>query len=205
MPNPQITPEMYAELMAQQGQTQGGEPAPGGIPPQGGEPAPTDGGQMTPEQFAAMQQQMAAAQQGQPQGGEPTEDEQIAQARQVLGLDATEQQIAKMSQMLQQMQVEKTQAQMQAKYPDVPPDAVQQEIDKIAQSNPTLAEAMKTTPEGMEMAYRAALASLKPSGKPDNLTDEGGNGGQEETIEKAVSEGKADDFTLGDYILGMKA
>ena len=91
---------------------------------------------------------------------------------------------------------------MTAKYPDIPYDIVQKEIDKVASINPQFAEAMKTTPEGMEMAYRSAQALIKPQEKPDNLTDGESGGGQGENLDEMIMKGEADDFNLGKFIIG---
>ena len=101
--------------------------------------------------------------------------------------------------------MEKVQAQVSAKYPDVPFDVVEKVIEKIAAVDPSMANAMKSNPDSMEIAYQAAIAGMKPQEKPDNLTDGEGGGDNSETIEDLVLSGKADDFTLGDYITSNKS
>ncbi|ADV46426.1 hypothetical protein [Nitratifractor salsuginis] len=181
---PPMTPEMYAELMQQQGQ----QPE-GGVPPQA--PA-TDPGTMQPPA------QPAPAAPAAPQG-EPSPEE-IEQARKLLGLDKVDQ----MEQEFKQLKAKAIKDQMHAKFPNVPDDVVEEEIKKFEAVNPQLAEAMRTTPEGMEMAYKAALASIRPNEKPDNLTkgsETGENEGKDDLAEK-VKSGKADEVDLGSFILG---
>jgi hypothetical protein len=190
---------MYQELMG--GQPPEGEPQPG---------MEGQGQQLTPEQMAALQQQqqmqpgdqMPGIQPGMEQPPANPEDE-IEQARKLLGLDEYQQKMSLMEQKMQQLEAEKVAAQMQAKYPDVPQEAVEEEIKKIEAVNPEFAANMRTTEAGLEMAYRAALASIAPKETPDKFTDDSGSGGSGggENVEELVKTGKADDFTLGNYIL----
>lgn len=212
MPDPVIDPAIYNELAADQGaqpqltpeqamQMQQAQQQPMGQQPP----------QMTPEQMMAMQMQMQQAQAPAqnptvpPDGGNP--DDQIEQAKQLLGLDQTQQTLQQMQEQLQAMALEKTNAQLQAKYPDVPEDAVKAEIEKMAEIDPNFAESLKNNPAGLEMVYRAAKAASQPKDTPDNLTDDGGAGGAGaggENLEELVKKGTADDFALGNYILGAK-
>ena len=181
---PQVTHEMYAELMGQEGQTP---------------PAQDPAMQQPPAQDPAAMQQ-PTAQPGQPPvqqpPAEPTPDD-IEQAKKILGVDGMQEQ-------LERLVEQNVKAQVSAKYPDVPYEIVEKEIEKVAAIDPNFAKAMRTTPEGMDMAYRSAMAAYKPQEKPDNLTEDEGNGGQnEDPIEDAVRKGEADDVSLGDYILGL--
>jgi hypothetical protein len=179
--NPPMTPEMYAELMQQQGQ-QGQQTATteGGLPPQ---TPPADPGMMQP-----------------PTQSEPSPEE-IEQAKKLLGLDKVDQ----MEQEFKQLKAKAIQDQMHAKFPNVPDDVVEEEIKKFEAINPQLAEAMRTTPEGMEMAYKAALASIKPKETPDNLTNgsETGEEDRKNDLAEKVKTGKADEVDLGSFILGL--
>jgi len=62
---------------------------------------------------------------------------------------------------------------------------------------------MRTTEDGMNMAYAAAQAGMTPNEKPDNLTDGENGGGQGEELNNQVLKGQANDGQLGDYILDM--
>jgi hypothetical protein len=185
-----MTPEeIEAMQAAQQGMDQGA-----------GTPPPAEG-QPTPEEIAAMQ----AAQQGMGQPQPQPTPEEIAAAQQALGIDKVNETVGALQEQLKAMEAEKIRAQMQAKYPNVPKDIVDQEIAKVKETNPALAAEMESTEMGLDMAYRAALAGMKPQGTPDNLTQgEGGTGGQQDDLEDRIKTGKADDFALGDYILGNK-
>ena len=185
---PQLTPEQMAAL--QQGQ--------GAQPPAANGP--------TPEQVAMIQAQQAQMKQA-AQATQPGQElDEIEQAKQLLGLDQTQAALQSMEQKLQQLELEKAEAQMRAKYPDVPPEAVEKEIERMKNADPNFAESLKNNPAGLEMVYRAARAELNPKEKPDQLTDDGGSGGAggEEGLEEIVKSGKADDFSLGSYILGMQ-
>lgn len=191
-----MTPEEMAAMQAaQQGMNQ----------PQGGEVPPNEVSQPTPEEVAAMQAAQAGMEQ-QPQQGQPQPTpEEIAAAQQALGIDKVNETVEVLQSKLKSMEAEKIQAQMQAKYPNVPKDIVEKEIAKVKETNPALAAEMESTEMGLDMAYRAALAGMKPQGTPDNLTQgEGGTGTTPDDIEDKIKSGKADDFMLGDYILGAK-
>ncbi len=198
----EMTPEMYQQLMAQNGE--GGQPdvppEDGGQEPQGVAPA------LTPEQMAALQQQMmmqqqqAAAPQTPPAQEPPAEGDPVEEAKKMLGLDAQQQALQQMQEKLAEMEAQKAWAEIGSKYPDVPKDAVEQELEKLKQLDPTADK----NPLAIEMAYKAAIASSKPQEKPDNLTQGAGGGIGGENLEDAVKSGKADDFTLGEYILGLK-
>jgi len=191
MPNPQIDPALYEQMMQEGGQPQpGAEPQPG-MPPQGGEPQPG----ATPPQGGQPQPGM------QPPAANP--EAEIEEAKKLLGLDGYESKIAEMQNQLEAIESQRVQAAMASKYPDVPQDAVEEKIKQIEQVNPELAKTMRVTEAGLEMAYKAAMADILPREKPDKLTDEGGGGGGgESNLEDLVKEGKADDFALGNFILG---
>lgn len=168
--------------------------------------------QMTPEQIAAMQEQQPPEGQVTPDPGQqPAQqpipqqapEDELATARDALGINAQNTSIEALQGQMLQMQQAGVTEKMAAKYPDIPFDLVQKEIDKVAAIDPDFADSMKTTEPGMDMAYKAAMAGIKPTEKPDNLTDGEGGGETIETLEAMVKEGKADDFQLGDYILAQ--
>ena len=186
MQTPEITPEMYAELMAGQQD-----------PQQTNQTIPQTG-QVPPAQDPTMMQQMQ-----QPAGTPPAQEpeaprpEDIEEAKKLLGVDG-------LQSTLEQLVADRVKESISAKYPDVPYDIVEKEIEKVEKIDPNFAKAMRTTPEGLEMAYRSAKAAYKPQEKPDNLTEgEGGGGQNDDPTEDLVKQGKADDFTLGNYILNM--
>lgn len=172
---PQMTPEMYAELQ------NGGQP-PVQQPPMNAEVPPQPPVQQTP------------------MGGEP--EDAVAQAKEMLGLGETEATIGQLQEQMRGMQTDKIKAEVGAKYADIPYELVEKEIEKIAQTSPQLADAMRSTAEGMDMAYRATQTAITPNEKPDNLTEGEAGGGQGEELESTIKEGKADDIALGNYILG---
>ncbi len=179
---PQVTPEMYAELMEQQeSQTQ----------------APQQMQQPDPSQMQQGQPQPQMQQPEQQPQAEPS-PEDIEAAKKTLGLDVVQSQ-------LENLVTENVKQAVSAKYPDIPFDVVEKEIEKVATIDPNFARSMRTTQEGMDMAYRAAMAAIKPQEKPDNITDgDNGGGGHENSLDEAIVKGEADDVGLGDYILGIR-
>lgn len=186
---PNLTPEDLAAIQAAQAQAAQSQ--------QGAQPAP--------EENAAQPQpaaQLQPAAQPAPEAA-PTSPEDIELAKKMLGLDKIEQQALEAQQKLRELEVERTQAVIKAKYPDLPIDLVQKEIEKVKQANPKLAEAMETNPDLMEMAAKSALMSIKPTEKPDTITQGQGDGQrnpQDELVDK-IKKGDATNFDLGDYIL----
>jgi len=161
--------------------------------------------EMTPEMYAelageeAPQSQVAPQPEAQPQGVD-----EVAQAKDLLGIAQTEDTVSQLQAQMQTMQEEKIRDSMSAKYPDIPYDIVEKEIAKVEAINPQFAQAMRTTPDGMDMAYRASQASMSPQEKPDNLTDGESGGGQGENLDEVVRKGDANDYDLGKFILGGK-
>ncbi len=186
MPQPQIDPTLYQEI-------EGGQ-----------EP------QMTPEQMMAMQQQQMMppqqpmpTQPQQPQQPEPQGEPDIEEAKKMLGIDQTQEALAQMQEKMKELEIEKTKSAVGAKYPDIPFDAVEKEIEKVKAINPQLADAMLTNPDAMEIAYKAVQASIKPQEEPDKITDGDGNGDadQNSELEERIKKGQANEAELGSFIL----
>jgi hypothetical protein len=183
---PQLTPEDINAIKQAQAQAEGGEqPDMGGMPPEAGYTNP--------------------ATMGQPQQPQANPEDEIEFAKKILGIEEIQKQALQAQQELQKIKEERTKQVVLSKYPNVPADLVEKEIEKVSQVNPQLAEAMKTNPDLMEMAVKSVLASIKPNEQPDNITKgEGANDTtpQDELAEK-VRKGEADPITLGDYILNL--
>lgn len=183
---PDIDPQVYQQLMDDQAQQ------------------PQTAQQPEPQMQQHVQQQPPQVLQPQPEPvPEPAQDDGaiVDEAKKALGLDELEQKIRQQEEMLAKIEAEKARALMEKKYPNVPFDAVEQEIEKVAQVNPALAEAMKTNADAMELAYKAALASIRPQEEPDTITEGEGGGGNDSDLDDAVKKGEADDFMLGEWIL----
>ena len=118
----------------------------------------------------------------------------VNEASQLLGIDVMQEQLKTMMQ-------DKVKAEVGSKFPDVPYEIVEKSIEKIEKVDPQTAQYMRTQPDGMEMAYKAALADIKPQEKPDNLTEGESGGGQSEELNDKVMKGNASDFDLGDFVL----
>jgi len=195
---PNLTPEDINAIQQAQAQAQGGMPqepqvAPQEMPPQG------------------MPQNMPQEPQGMPQGqpapaGQPTPEE-LEMAKKLLGIEDIQRQAQEAQEKLKQIEMERTKSVVMSKYPNVPIDLVEQEIAKVEQTNPQLAEAMKLNPDLMEMAVKAVLASVKPNEEPDKITQGAGASDTtpEDEITDKVKKGQADQITLGDYILNISS
>ncbi len=188
MPMPNIDPALYQEL-----QNQGEVNPQAGVMPQG---------DVNP-QTGVMQQNEINPQDGVMPQGMPQEPQgdPIEEAKKALGLEEQQKALEEMQRKLMEMEAEKAKAQLQAKYPNVPYNIVEEEIKKVEEVNPELAALMKVKPEAMEIAFKAALASIKPQEESDNITEGEGGGGNDDSIEEAIKKGEADELTLGEYII----
>lgn len=158
--------------------------------------------EMTPEMYAELNVQQATRTEEQiPAQQVPMEDE-LASAKEALGLDKTEQTMSDMQNQMNTMMEDGLKQTMANKFPNIPYEIVEKEIAKVEAINPEFAASMRTTQQGMEMAYKTAQASITPKEKPDNLTDGESGGGQGEDIVETIRNGKANDFDLGDFIIG---
>jgi len=162
-------------------------------------PASVNTAQMTTGvqgQYTQPQQPMQPA----PTGQNPDE---IELAKKLLGLDELQRQAQEAQEKLRQLEEERTKSVVMQKYPDVPMDLVEKEIEKVAQINPQLAENMKLNPDLMEMAVKAVLASVKPQQQPDNITqgDSAGDTSPDDELVEKVRKGEVDEIGLGEYIL----
>ena len=103
-----------------------------------------------------------------------------------------------------ELQRERTKAQIQQMYPNVPFDLVEKEIEKVKQINPTLAEQMQYNPQLMEIAVKAVLADIKPNQQPDKITEGAGSAEtpQDDLADK-IKKGEANEIGLGGYILSI--
>jgi len=160
---------------------------------------------MSPEEMAAMQQhlqeqggQVPASQQMPDASPQEPDPAQLAEAERILGLDVVKQQLA---QMQQGAMLEK----ISAKYPDVPMDKAMEELAKYEEKDPAMAANIRGSEAGLEMFFKGLNADVRPTAKPDAITDSGDNGGAEarDTIKERLDTGKkVTDVQLGEYILG---
>ena len=181
MPQPNLDPQMYQELMQQEQQE---------MPQQQAQ-------QMQQAQMQPPQQEM------QPQRQVPPQEEDLESVKSMLGIDEAQKQLEQMREKMAAIEADKAKAEVSAKYPDVPYELVEKEIEKVRAINPDLADAMLINPDAMEMAYKAVKAELKPQEEPDKLLEgEGGGAGEKDDLTKRIEEGKADDYDLGGYIAG---
>jgi len=198
---PNLTPEDLNAI--QQAQAGAGQPA--GQTAGQTDPNATAGqpnAQPAPQGQPMLQGQPAP--QGQPAGTQPSPDD-IEMAKKLLGLDQLQQQAQEAQQKLRELEIERTKAQIAQKYPNVPIDLVEKEIEKIGQVNPQFAESMQTNPMLMDIAVKSVLASVKPQDKPDTITQGNGsaNTSPEDDLTNKVKKGQVDEVGLGAYILNQ--
>jgi len=154
---------------------------------------------ITPEQQEMMQHQLM---QEQPQQPEQQVDE-VQMAKEALGLDAYEKELQEMKAQLQESKEKAVFKEVSKKYDGVDPDLVQKELDKLAETKPQIAQALKSDPDGLDMLFTKVKASMQPEEKPDEITDSGSNGGNNNSdFNKKLENGNATEVDLGDFILG---
>ena len=162
--------------------------------------------QITPEQMAQqkMAQQQMAQQQAQAQApmmqqapAQPSNDD-IAQAKKMLGLDVIE----------EQMQYQKNLASVVKEYPDIPTDILEQEIAKLEATDPSFASQVRSSESGMKVFARSLIPTIKPTAKPDGITDDSqssAQGGMDEGLEAKVKNGTATKVEVGKYLGNFKS
>ena len=151
--------------------------------------------QQTPE-FAGMQQQTQQASQ---------QVDEVQMAKEALGLDAYEQQLQAVQMQLQESKDKAIFEEVSKKYEDIDPDLVQKELTKLAETKPQIAEALKSDPDGLDMLFAKVKTSMQPEEKPDEITDSGNSGGNENSdFNKKLEKGTANEIDLGDFILSAQ-
>ncbi len=161
---------------------------------------------ITPEQQEMMMQQQQE-QQAQQQMQAPAQQQQpvdeVQMAKEALGLDAYEQELQAMKAQLQESKEKAVFEEVSKKYDDIDPTLVQKELEKLAETKPQIAEALKADPDGLDMLFAKVKSSMQPEEKPDEITDSGSSGGNESSdFNKKVEKGTASEIDLGDFILG---
>ena len=159
------------------------------------------------QQQAAQQQMNQMDQQQMMQRQQPMMQQQqavdpVAEAKAMLGLDKIEEQMMAQTAAMEAQKMQAIQSEMKSKYPTVSEDAVNKEIERIAESDPVLADAMRKSANGLETVYKAIIASSKPVETPDDHIDSSGTGGVNQSLEQKIKNGSASQIELGDYIIG---
>lgn len=133
----------------------------------------------------------------------PSQDD-LTLAKQALGLDKMEQQYAQINAQLQAAQEKAMFNEVASRNPDVDIKLVEQEIAKVAQDNPALAQQLRSNEMGIDMLFKKVASEMQPKHKPDEITDSGESGGDYSFSDK-IKNGSASEIDLGDYILGANA
>ena len=127
--------------------------------------------------------------------------EQINQARDALGIQA-------MAEELQAMKDNATYnanlAQTISQYPNVTKEALETELKKLDEKNPSLANAIRLSADGMDMFAKGLSATITPNTKVDNITDDTNTANNTNNSENAlvgkIKGGKASEVELGSYL-----
>lgn len=137
-----------------------------------------------------------------PQQYEQAPVDDVQMAKEALGLDQYEQQLQAMQQQLQESQQKSIFNEVSEKYEDIDPSLVEKELEKLQTENPQMAEVIKSDPKGLDMLFAKVKTEMQPDEKPDEITDSGNAGGNENSnFIKKVEKGEATEIDLGDFIL----
>ena len=148
-----LTPEQIAEMQAQQQQNAGG--------------------QQQQQQQPPMQQQQAPM--GQPPV-EPSADEQVAEARTMLGMDEMQTTLNQIQENAR-LQAQGTRLDLMAKKYEIAPDALTKELEAIKAVDPVWFEQMIDSDIGMEQVAKGMRTNTKSANVPDDVIDSGGGAG----------------------------
>lgn len=149
---------------------------------------------MTPEEMNGQQAPAPAPQQ---------EMDDVALAKQALGLDTYEQQLQAMQAQLQEANTKAMFNEVSSEFKDVDIELVNAELAKMTETNPQMAEMMKSNKDGLEMLFRTVQTKTKPAETPDEITDSGDSGSQKAgDLSSKIKNGTANEMELGDFILG---
>ena len=149
------------------------------------------------------QQGQPAPQQQAPQAPQAlAPQDEVQMAKEALGLDTYEQQLAQMQQQLQASQDKAIFEEVSNKYEDVDASLVEKELEKVGAENPQLAEMIKSDPKGLDMLFAKVKTEMQPEEKPDEIIDSGNSGGNNDnSFNQKVEKGNANEIDLGDFIL----
>lgn len=172
-----LTPEEIAEMQAQQNQNAGGQ----------------------------QQQQQPAQQQQQQPAPEPSSEEQVAEARTMLGMDEMQTTLNQIQENAR-LTAQGTRMDLMSKKYDIAPDALTKELESIKAVDPVWYEQMIDSDLGMEQVAKGMRTNTKPSNVPDDVIDSGGGGGvgDSDTVAKVKKGGLKGDamfMTLGEMQL----
>lgn len=132
------------------------------------------------------------------------EVDDVTLAKQALGLDTYEQQLQAMQAQLQESQTKAMFNEVSTEFKDVDVELVNAELAKMSETNPQMAEMMKSSKDGLEMLFRTVQTKTKPVETPDEITDTGDSGSQKGgDINSKIKNGTANELELGDFIIGL--
>lgn len=166
---------------------------------------PQNAPELTPEEIAQMQQvqQPPVAPAGIPNANvaqNPMEQEaginpeDIASAKQMLGLDVLE----------NQLKFDKNVANVLQDFPELNKQVIEDELAKVEEQDPEMAKQFRTSEIGMKTFAKGLMQSIKPEAKPDTVTDDAMSSNQgasaEDDLANKVNAGKANKIELGTYL-----
>lgn len=129
--------------------------------------------------------------------------DEITLAKQALGLDKHEQLVQQMQAQMQEANNNAMFKEVSSNYKDVDANIIQEELKKISETNPQMAETLRTNKDGLDMLFKKVIAERKSPNEPDEITDSGdaGVGSIGSDITKKLKDGTATEVELGDFIL----
>lgn len=132
----------------------------------------------------------------------PKDDVQMA--KEALGLDAYEQQLQAMQAQLAESNQKAMFNELSSQYKNVPIEEVNKALAELEQTNPQMAQMMKSDKSGLDLMFKKVQAEMKPTETPDEITDSGDAGGEMSDFNKKLKDGTASEVELGEFILGAK-
>lgn len=131
----------------------------------------------------------------------PEQVDEVQMAKEALGLDAYEQQLQAMQAQLAESNNKAMLNEVSSQYEGVPVEEVEKALTAMAETNPQMAEMMKSDKNGLDMLFKKVQSEMKPDEKPDEITDSGDAGGDMGDFNKKLKDGNANEVDLGDFIL----
>jgi len=126
----------------------------------------------------------------------------VQMAKEALGLDVYEKELAQIQAQLQESKDKAIFEEVSKKYDDIDASLVEKELEKIGTENSQLAKMIKSDPKGLDMLFAKVKTEMQPLEKPDEITDSGSSvGNNDNSFNKKVEKGNATEIDLGDFIL----
>ncbi len=130
----------------------------------------------------------------------PVDD--VAMAKEALGIDGVEQQLADMQAQLVESNQKAMMNEISSEFKDVPVEEVTKALETMATTNPQMAQMMQQDANGLKMMFQQVQSQMKPTETPDEITDSGDAGDISlGDFQNKLKDGNASEVDLGDFIL----